>query len=124
MHTVEAAAAVAALALGVIISRRRRQRRDSSAQNAFSIVRMQTDDADAKAFVMEGYLDIQRTEGNKVSANELAFVQSGLDALRSTSDDGILLCLCEGRMVGFLWHVRAEACQFGPGCYYGEAPYT
>jgi ribosomal protein S18 acetylase RimI-like enzyme len=83
----------------------------------FEVVRMNTDDEGARSFVLEGYQDIQRAEGKEASEEELQFVRSGLDAMTNSGDNGVLLCLLDGRRVGYLWHVLADACQFGPGCY-------
>jgi len=85
------------------------------ASEPLEVIEMPLDDKSGKAFVLQGYCDIQVAEGKVASEEEKAFVRSGLDSLAQTG--GVLLCRSGSKLVGYLWYLDADVCAFGPGCY-------
>ena len=83
------------------------------------ITSMAPDDASAKDFVVQGYVDVRAAEGAKALRPELDFVRAGLEA----GHGGVLLCRAEDKLVGYLWWVDTENCPYGPGCYADKEPF-
>ncbi|CAH0369609.1 unnamed protein product [Pelagomonas calceolata] len=80
---------------------------------------MAPDDASAKDFVVQGYVDVRAAEGAKAARPELDFVRAGLEA----GHGGVLLCRAEDKLVGYLWWLDTENCPYGPGCYADKEPF-
>ena len=93
--------------------------------SSLQVTRMASADEEGKAFVIQGYKDVQVAEGKIADEEEMKVVRAGLDALRDgDGGSGVLLCESAGRRVGYLWYLDAAACPFGPGCYACESePY-
>ena len=116
----------AAVLLFAARQRRRASRASGKVRGRHDISLMAAGDAQAREFVVQGYADIQVTEGKVASEEELREIGRHLELLATSSTSGVLLCRLDGELAGYLWYVGgASAVPFGPGCYtFQDKPYV